>query len=152
MLPDRSVKEIKTLSGTLMALVPGRVETFEFTDLATARNVQQRRGGVTLLLEQTFKNVGLYDVRIRVQFDKAANALESHRGWIYNNDAYMLDPSGQRVENAGIEATRQAINEIGLSYKFVLDDGLAGHTFVYKTPAAIVRMPVNYELRDIKLP
>lgn len=151
-LPDRGVKKIQSLSGTMTAMLPGRVETFQFADLSQARNVEQKRGGVTIILEQVRKNLELYEVRVRVQFDKAANALESHRGWVYNNDAYLLDAAGQRVENAGLEATRQDINEIGLAYKFVLDNGLAGHTFVYKTPAAIVRMPVAYELKNIDLP
>jgi hypothetical protein len=151
-LPDRSIKKIQSLSGTMTAMLPGRVETFQFADLAQAKNVEQKRAGVTIILEQVRKNLELYEVRVRVQFDKAANALESHRGWVYNNDAYLLDAAGQRVENAGLEATRQDINEVGLAYKFVLDNGLAGHTFVYKTPAAIVRMPVAYELKNIDLP
>lgn len=154
MPPDRSVKKIATLKGKLTALVPGRVETYKFDNLAKSKNVEQKRAGVTVLLEQVHKNIEVQEIRIRVQFDKAANALESHRGWIYNNEAYLLDAKGERVENAGLEATRQEVNEVGLAYKFVLEDGqtIAGYTFVYKTPAAIVKMPVEYELKDIELP
>lgn len=152
--PERSVKKIAKLKGKLIALVPGRVETYKFDNLAKSKNVEQKRAGVTVILEQVHKNIEVQEVRIRVQFDKAANALESHRGWIYNNEAYLLDAKGNKVENAGLEATRQEVNEVGLAYKFVLEEGttIAGHTFVYKTPAAIVKMPVEYEVKDLELP
>jgi hypothetical protein len=91
---------------------------------------------------------------MRVRFDKAANALESHRGWIYNNECYMLDPKDVRIENAGLEATLLADNEVGLSYKFDLGENVtpAGHKFVYRTPAAIIKIPVDFELKGIDLP
>jgi hypothetical protein len=151
-LPDRGVKKIASLKGKITALVPGRVETFKFDNLTKSKNVEQKRAGVTVLLEQVHKNVEVHEVRMRVIFDKAANALESHRGWIYNNEAYLLDPRGERVEIAGLEATRQEINEVGVAYKFVPEGDLTGHTFVYKTPAAIVKMPVQFELKEIDLP
>ena len=49
-----------------------------------------------MTVESCRKNGDIYDVSMRVRFDKAANALESHRGWIYNNECYLLDPKGQR--------------------------------------------------------
>lgn len=150
--PDRGVKKIARLKGKIMALVPGRVETYKFENLVKSKNVEQKRAGVTVILEQVHKNVEVHEVRIRVQFDKAANALESHRGWVYNNEAYLLDPKGEKIEYAGLETTRQETNEVGMAYKFVPEKDLTGHTFVYKTPAAIVKMPVEFELKDIELP
>jgi hypothetical protein len=87
-----------------------------------------------------------------VRFDEAANALESHRGWIYNNQAFLLDADGNKVEHAGFETTRQTLNEVGLAFKFPLDKDLAQYRFVYQSPAAIVQMPVEFELKDIALP
>jgi hypothetical protein len=150
--PERSVKQIASLKGKLIATVLGRVETFEFADLDKIKKAEEERGGVTVAIDEARRNNDIFDVSIRVQFDKAANALESHRGWIYNNEAYLLDPRGERVEIAGLEATRQEINEVGVAYKFVPEGDLTGHTFVYKTPAAIVKMPVQFELKEIDLP
>jgi hypothetical protein len=109
---------------------------------------------VTVTVEQCRKNGDIYDVNMRVRFDKASNALESHRGWIYNNECFLTDPQGQRIENAGLEATLLDVNEVGLSYKFDLGDAgtPAGHKFVYRTPAAILRLPVEFELKEIDLP
>jgi hypothetical protein len=152
--PSRDVKQIASLTGKLTAVVLGRVEAFEFTNLDTARAVEQERGGVTVVLEQCRKNGDIYDVSMRVRFDKAANALESHRGWIYNNECYLVNAKGNRIENAGLEANLLAANEVGLSYKFDLGENVlpTGCKFVYKTPAAILKIPVEFEVKNIDLP
>ena len=152
--PERSVKKIASLKGKLLATVLGRVETFEFPDLDKVKQAEQERGGVTVIVDECRKNGEIYDVSMRVRFDKAANALESHRGWIFNNECYLTDAKGNRIEQAGIEAELQDVNEVGLSYKFDLGDAksAAGFKFIYKTPAAIIRIPVEFELTDIDLP
>jgi hypothetical protein len=151
-LPDRSVKRIASLTGKMTALVPGAMETFEFSDLPDAKDVSKRKAGVTVVLQTVRKNLEVHEVRILVRFDEAANALESHRGWIEENPAYLLDANGKRIEPSAYEQTSRARNEVGLAYLFSLEDGPAGHTFVYKTPAAIVKMPIEYKLKDIALP
>jgi hypothetical protein len=91
---------------------------------------------------------------MRVTFDKASNALESHRGWIYNNECFLLDPKKNRIDNVGVEATLTGDNEVGLSYKFDLGENVTpkGHAFIYRTAAAIIRVPVEFELKGIDLP
>ncbi len=151
-LPDRSVSKIATLQGQLSALLPGRVETFEFANLPEAKNVEQSRAGVTVIVDQVRKNVDVDEVRLTVRFDQARNALESHRNWIYNNEAYFVAPGGERFEHAGLQAFRQADNEVGVAYLCDRDGGLAGCKFVYKTPALLIQVPVAFELKDIPLP
>lgn len=151
--PARSVAQVGSIKAKFTAVVLGKVETFEFPDLDKLKSAELERGGVTVTVEQCRKNGDIYDVSMRVRFDKAANALESHRGWIYNNECYLLDPKGQRNENAGLEATLLADNEVGLSYKFDLGEVKpAGHKFVYRTPAAVIRIPAEFELKGIDLP
>ena len=91
---------------------------------------------------------------MRVRFDRAANALQSHRGWIYDNECYLLDKAGNKIENAGLEATSTGPNEVGLDFKFDLgeDTSPKGYKFIYKTPAAIVRIPIEFEMKNIELP
>lgn len=151
-LPDRSVNKIVSLQGQLSALVPGEVETFEFSNLGAAESVEQSRAGVTVVLEQVRKNVDVHEARLRVRFDQARNALESHRNWIYNNEAYFIGPDGQRFEHVGQQAFRQAENEVGVAYLSDRETGLADCKFVYKTPAVLIQMPVAFELKDIPLP
>lgn len=155
--PPRSVKSVASLKGRITAVVLGKVETFEFADIdkiERAKAIELERGGATVVVESCHKNGDIYDVEMRVRFDRAANALESHRGWIYNNECYLLDPKGVRIENAGMEATLLANNEVGLSYKFDIGENAkpAGHKFVYRTAAAIIKIPVDFELKSIDLP
>jgi hypothetical protein len=152
-LPPRGVKQIASIKGKLVATVPGKLETFTFKNLDRAKSVSQERAGVTVILEEARKNGDIFDVQIRVRFDKAANALESHRGWIYNNPCQLLDAKGNPIENAGLEATVLQLNEMGMSYKFDLEGAsLVGSSFVYQTPAAIMKVPVEFELKDVDLP
>jgi len=151
-LPDRSVNKIASLRGQLSALVPGQVEAFEFSNLGAAESVEQSRAGVTVVLEQVRKNVDVYELRLRVRFDQARNALESHRNWIYGNEAYFIGPDRQRFEHVGQQAFRQTENEVGVAYLSDRENGLADCKFVYKTPAVLIQMPVAFELKDIPLP
>ncbi len=88
---------------------------------------------------------------MRFALDEANGALQSHRDWVFQNLSYLVDKDGKRIENAGLETTRQAPNEVGAAYLFDVQR-LDGLTWVYETPAAIVDLPVEYELKDIALP
>ena len=89
---------------------------------------------------------------MRLAFDKADGALDSHRGWMFNNKAYLLDPMGEKVEMAGFETTRQTQQDLGVAYFFDIPTDPKGYTFVYETPGAILNMPVKYELKNLPLP
>jgi hypothetical protein len=151
-LPNRSVREIASLSGRLSALVPGRTETFTFDDLEQARSVEKQRAEVTVILEQVRENVAVHEVRVRIRFADAENALESHRGWIYKNDAYLVTADGQRQDRIGMQTFRQMPNEVGIAFLFDGQLDLGDCQFVYETPATLVRMPVDYQLQGIPLP
>ena len=131
--------------------MPGRVETFTFDDLG-AKDVEKRIAGVTVTLEGVRKNNQLQEVRIRVKFDSAGAALASHRNWIFNNEAYLVDSKGEKVEYETLETTHQAPNEVGVAYLFFLEKPVTNYKFVYKTAGVIVATEFEYELKDIKLP
>jgi hypothetical protein len=151
--PARSVKTLASIKGKIAAVVLGKIETFEFADIDKAKSAVLERGGVTVVVESCRKNGNIYDVSMRVRFDRAANALESHRAWIYDNECYMLDPKGNRIESINPDGTLLAVNEVGLSYKFDLEQAKpTNYKFVYKTPAAIIRIPVDFEIKSIDLP
>jgi hypothetical protein len=151
--PERSVKQIASIKGKLTAVVLGKTESFEFADIDKQRAAELERGGATVVVDSCRKNGDIYEVNMRVAFDKVSNALESHRGWIYNNECFLTDPKGNRIDNSGVEATLLADNEVGLSYKFDLENATpVGHKFVYRTAAAIIRVPVEFELKGIDLP
>lgn len=151
-LPDRSAHRIASLQGTIEIVLPGPVERFEFKDLEHASHIQQSRAGVTVEVEQLRANDDAQEVYMRVSFADAGKSLESHRGWIYRNSAYLLDPDGNRLVCGGQRVTSQESDSVGMVYLFALTRPLADYRFVYETPALIMRRSLSYELKDIDLP
>ena len=151
-LPPREVRQIARLQGSLLALLPGKIETFRFKDLEQAKKVEQRVAGVTVTLDEVRKNNKSWEVRMGVRFDEALGALQSHRNWIYENEAYLEGPDGKPVKYGIFETIRQLKKEVGLAYFFRTDRPLADYTFVYKTPGVILSAPFKYEIRSVKLP
>jgi hypothetical protein len=150
--PPRIARTIATLHGKIRALLPGKIETFEFTDLKNAKKAEQHRAGVTVVLDEVRQDGDAWEVRVRVRFDNAANALESFRSWVFNNEAYLVSADNQRTASGGFETTRQTKDEVGIAYKFDLPNGPGGLKFVYKTPALLTLVPLEYEFKNLPLP
>ncbi|MGD0516845.1 MAG: hypothetical protein ABSA26_04855 [Thermoguttaceae bacterium] len=151
-LPPREVNKITRVKGKITASIPGRIEEFRFDDLLKAKNVEKHLAGVTVTLEQVRRNNDAWEVFVRARFDEPGDALASHRGWIFRNEAYLQGADGKPIAYDTMETTLQTKNEVGVSYIFVLDKPPANMKFVYKTPGAIIGAGVEYELRDLKLP
>ena len=153
-LPPRETKSIASLKGKLQAILPGKIETFTFGDLATAKNVEKRIAGVVVVLEGVRKNRDVWQVMMRVKFDEAGDALATHRGWVFKNEAKLEAADGKVIPHGGFETTRQTKSEIGVAYNFDIEaDKLPeGLKFVYKTPGVLIATAFDYELKDIKLP
>ena len=152
-LPPRSVAKLASFKGKMSALVPGRLVDFKFQDLDKPQGATQSRGGVTVELKGIRKNQELWEVHMQLKVESTETGLESHRGWVFSNLTYMLNQRGEIIDHAGFETTMQSASEVGLAYFFDLpNDDLGDYTWVYRTPAAIVRMPIEYELKDILLP
>jgi len=151
-LPDRGTRRIASLTGKFTAMVPGRVEKFEFESPSDAEDALQRKGSVAVVLRRMRKNLEVYEARLSVRFDDAATALESHRGWVEDNSAYLIDGDGERIEPAAFEQTSRSANELGVAYVFPISELTDDHVLVYETPAAIIKRDFDYELKNIDLP
>jgi hypothetical protein len=150
--PSREVATVQSLGGTLRTLLPGRQVKFRFDNLAGAAGKSQRVGGVEVRVDAVRRNNQIWEIHMRLRLDEDNQALESHRGWVFQNLSYLVNAAGETIDNAGLETTMQSRNEVGTAYFFDLPDGLDGLTWVYETPAAIVELPIEYEIKDIPLP
>jgi hypothetical protein len=150
--PPREASKIASLKGKLTALVPGRNEQFTFDNLEKARDVEQRRAGAFVILEQVRKNNALWELRIRVRYEESGQALESHRGWVFENEAYLLTADGKHHVPDAYETTRHSEQEVGIAYLFEMPEGLTGAKFIYTTPTVFLNVPVEFELSDLELP
>ncbi len=151
-LPPRSVSAVARLSGKLDALMQGKVETFTFDDLSHAEKVERRSAGVTVRLEKVRKNHDVWEIRVRVRFDNAQDALASHRNWVFQNEALLIDPAGKEIPYHAFDSTYQSEDEVGVAYFFGIGKELTGYKFVYKTAASVLSRTFEFELEDIKLP
>lgn len=151
-LPPRSAKAIGSIKGTVRALLPGKIETFEFANLKDANSVEQHRAGVAVTVESMRQNGDGWELRMRARFENASSALETFRNWVYNNEAYLVDAKGKQIPNGGYQPTLLGKDEIGMAYEFDLPGGPAGMKFIYKTPAVLSSIPLPFEFKNLPLP
>jgi hypothetical protein len=157
-LPGRDTQKIAVLKGKLVALVPGPATDFRFDELpiveknARRQAVEQRAGGTVVTLGEVRRNNDVWQVQLRVRFEAPETAMESHRSWILDNQAFFEDAQGNRIEPGGLEHTLRTKDEIGMNYIFDLPEGPQKLSFVYRTPLVILEVPIEYEFRDLQLP
>jgi len=150
-LLDRQIEEIKSLDAVVDAVLPGREETFNFKKLGKLTDgAKQTKAAATVIFEGIAKNEDLWGVTVGLSFDEEHNALESHQGWVFNNSIHLKNDAGEKFEALAYEGVRQTNNEVVIRYYF--DQDPKNLTLHYKTPAAIVKVPVKVSLKKIPLP
>lgn len=150
-LVSRKVEELKSLSGVAVAVLPGRVESFQFSGIgAVAPDTKQTKGGATVTYDGMLKLDDLFGARIGLSFSEENNALESHQSWAFQNECYLETADGRRIESIGSETYQQENARLGVMFLF--PEYPADAKLVYRTPAAIVKVEIPFELKGIKLP
>ena len=107
---------------------------------------------MTVQLESVRVDGPLHEIRVAVELDKAGRALESHRSWIFENEAYVRLKDGTKAEHLGFEVYRQTESGVGVAYRFDLGDDADESTFVYRSATSIVPNEVPFVIQDIPLP
>ena len=149
-LPAGQPELIETLSGVIGALLPGKRQTFELP-LATPGN-RKTIDAMTVQIEAVRKNGPLHEVRVGVELQDADRSLESHRHWVYENQAYVQRKDGSRADHLGFEVYRQTESGVGIGYLFDLGDSAQESTLMYESPTAVVPSEVPFVIQDIPLP
>ena len=149
-LPAGQPENVEALSGIIRALLPGKRQTFELklNDVAGKETID----AMTVALEGVRKNGPLHEIRVGISLQDAERSLESHRHWIFENDAYVTRKDGSRADHLGYEVYRQSESGVGVGYLFDLGDAIAESTFMYESPTAVVLNEVPFVIQDIPLP
>jgi hypothetical protein len=151
--PSHSTTEIASLKGVIRATLPGRIENFRFANLLDGGKQTLHVAAATVVLEEVRRSADNWEMHLRLRYDDAGDAMESHRTWAVLNKCYLEDAAGQRVGgDPVVEIADRAKDEIGLVCSFALKQPPTGLTLVYKAPASIVTKSFPYELHGIKLP
>jgi hypothetical protein len=152
-LPGEQLSTISSLKGKIKALVATRTAEFRFADLDKSSNVEKTDGGVSVTLSGVRENQGLTELHMQVKFDDVLPEHIAMGSWNFQNETFLEDSEGKRIDHSGFETTMQSPRELGLAFYFdVPTEKLAKCTWVYRTPAAIVEVPIEFEFKDIKLP
>ena len=153
--PPKGAEKIKSLKGKMTVVLPTNIQSFEFADLAKAKNVKKQSNNVTVTLEK-FKVLddGLWGAEVVLEFEAKSEAFESYETWFYDKEAYLQKADGTRFPtNGGMTLTESGDGRIGIQYRFVDAPGkLSDYKLVYKTPSTIVKDSVSFEFKDIELP
>ena len=148
---DRQIEQLKTITGKIDAVLPGRVETFRFKNIGEQKQGRKmEKAGATVTFGGINKNEDLWSLIVSLSFDEEHNALESHQGWVFQNELYLQNAKGEKATSVGSETIQQDNSRVTVKYFFLEEPGT--RTLVYKTPAAIVKMPVEFTLKKIPLP
>lgn len=152
-LPPREVKKLATLSGELTLLVPGRVQSFRFDKLTSrkAGDNEHSRGDVTAKVVSAERNNELLSVRVHAAYGDTAGTLQSHYGWLYEKRGRLETADGKTIDAAGFESGAVE-GGIAAAYHFDVEGTPDKFTFVFELPAVMLKVPVQYELKDIALP
>lgn len=150
-LPSRDIRKIASLQGQLETLLPGKPQRFEFARLQM-KNQLLKKAGVSVILLQVDQQKEELVAHVKVAYEQADQAFESHRGWVYLNPAYLELEPGKSLKFRSYETLAQGPRSVTLAYRFQRPENMQNVRFIYETPATIVRQQVSFELRDILLP
>ncbi len=151
-LPSRNAKKILRLTGSMIASIPGAPVTVEFDKLENDEPKEQKVGNLRVQVEQVKKMDEIYAIKIKAGLTDAGQTMDSFRGWLVANDAYVLNAKGDRVANAGSELYEMNGESYGRKYYFELGENLEGCKLIFEAPGAVTEQHVEFILKDIPLP
>ncbi len=149
-LPADQPRKIKSLSGVVRAMLPGKRQTFNLglSESASSNTID----AMTVTVEEIRKNGPLHEIRVGVELDNADRSLESHRHWIFENAVHVQRKDGSRADHLGYETYRQTSSGVGIGYLFDLGDAVGEATLVYESPTAVIQDEVSFVIQDIPMP
>ncbi len=150
--PPRTATKLTKLSGELILAVPGEKHKYIFKKFGNGARQSEKFGDTTVTLEGARRNGKVFEMRLLVEIGNDQGALDSFRGWILSNEAYLLDPKDRRLENVGFQTYGITSNSVGVAYLFQVNGNPDEFQLIYESPGSIARQKVKYELENIELP
>ncbi len=150
--PSRAATKINKLSGELVFAIPGDKHKYVFKKFGKGARQSEKFGDTTVTLEGARPNGKVFEMRVMVEIGDDQGALDSFRGWMMSNEAYLLDPKERRLENVGFNQYGMTSNSVGIAYLFQINGNPDEFQFIYEAPGAITKQTIKYELQDIELP
>lgn len=152
-LPSRNARKIKRLQGVIVSAVAGASTALEFDRLhAVEADTTQSIANIRATLEGTDRLDEILEVSLRVQYEGGGEAMDSFRGWLTLQPAYLKLADGTQVDHIGTRTYSMSGEELGLTYLFEYTGELEACRFVYEAPGSVVEQRTPFALKDIPLP
>jgi hypothetical protein len=154
--PPRTANILDLVKGKVRMLLPGRVEKFEFENLAESLKPEQKWekkiAQATVTIERIQRNNDLWEVQMKLSYDQAHDAFDSHlAGWILQYTPQLIDAEGKAQDHAGYDTALRNDKEYGITYYYDIPT-IQGAKFIYSCPAVLQRIELEYELKNLRLP
>ncbi len=139
-----------SFQGSLELTVAAGTEAIRFRNVARSAGASRRRGGVIVSLREISRsqtgNDTVLKTRLAVAYETGGPAFESHRTWIYHNQAYFEGPNGKRQQReAGFSTELATDGGVVLEYAFRNPPFPPEETdFVYVAPTLITELPLEF--------
>jgi hypothetical protein len=161
----RSAARIKSLEGTLTAVVPSKMLTFTFPTLdrlekaaADAPERGQTQDGVSCRVGKVVLAKDRWTVQVSLDLPPGGKRLESYQSWVVNNEMVLQGKDGKtRLASSDYFLNSASSRRAVITYHF-RDKGRPARgkpedwRVVYRTPASIVEVPVKFSFKDVPLP
>ena len=151
--PDRTASKLKSLKVKAELTIPAGIKVFRFPSLAN-QNAKLKQGDVAVELQDVEVEEQTWKVHVELTYPAEGPAFESYRQGLFNNRLWLQRADGSRFEhNGGFNSTGSDGGRLGFEYLFVDAPGKpADYGLVYETPSKVIRIPMEFEFKDIPLP
>lgn len=163
--PPRAAARLGQLKGSMLAVGPSKMLTFEFDTLAKekfAKEAKQTKEGVTVRLSRIdLAPATHWAVEVTLDYPADGPKFESFQSWVVNNECFLKRAEGAGVfpNNGGYSVDSLGSSKAVLTYNFVDERGkklVRGKPedwkLVYRTPGPMAEVPVPFEFKDVPLP
>jgi hypothetical protein len=162
--PDRAVKRLDLIKGSMSLLTPRNMLTFTFDKLAPigakkGKPQVLKKEGVTVRLTKFLPDDDPIDVEVVLDYPRDEIRFQSHQSWLVNNEIVLVKKGARPVRHlptGSREGARTVYPHAEILYYFANKGGKLGKPqdlkLVYRTPGRIVSLPMQFEFKDVPLP
>jgi hypothetical protein len=160
----RAAAALGLFQGDLYAVGPSKMLTVSFApldQLAKARTasppLDSAKNGVACRITRATLDDDRWSVQVTLDYPDGNVKLDSYQSWVVNNEMWLESADGkERFTTDRYLMEESSPRHAVLTYHFTdrekMKKGPAAWTPVYRTPAAIVKIPFSFRFTNVKLP
>lgn len=165
--PPRAVPRLGRLKGSMTLIGPSKMLTFKFQDLGKIdrkdpkQTISLTQEGVTIKLRQLKMEDEMLTASLLLEYPEDGPDFESLESWLVDNRIFLKAKNKKHKHTAdgGYDIAEMTSNKAFVTYRFVETDTLVFEDFdyknwelIYESPAAFIRIPLEFDFKDIPLP